>query len=138
MILHAALNGARHRADHAPLPVTPTELAAAAAERLVDSGLGAQCLRVLLEPSEPDAAAALETVVQLEAVLDRAGVRSPRLLHGTDETTWRLIAEAATRGYDTRVGLEDTLTLPDGRPTPGNAALVAEARRCVSEAAGRR
>ena len=109
-----------------------------AAECLVDSGLGAQCLRVLLEPDEPDVAAALATVARLEAVLDRAGIRSPRLLHGTDETTWRLIAEAAARGYDTRVGLEDTLTLPDGRPAPGNAALVAEAQRRLSDAAARR
>jgi uncharacterized protein (DUF849 family) len=109
-----------------------------AAERLVDSGLGAQCLRVLLEPDDPEAAGALQTVAQLEAVLDRAGVRSPRLMHGTDQTAWRLLAEAAARGYDTRVGLEDTLTLPDGRPTSGNAALVAEARRRLREAAARR
>ncbi|MGN6634958.1 MAG: 3-keto-5-aminohexanoate cleavage protein [Oryzihumus sp.] len=32
------------------------------------------------------------------------------------------------RGLDTRVGLEDTLRLPDGTPAPDNAALVAAAR----------
>jgi len=41
-----------------------------AAERLVDSGLGSQCLRVLLEPQEQDPEAALATVVGLEALLD--------------------------------------------------------------------
>jgi len=109
-----------------------------AAECLADSGLGAQCLRILLEPDEGDGEAALRTVAQLEAVLDRAGIRLPRLLHGIGETAWRLIAEAAARGYDTRVGLEDTLTLPDGRLAPGNAALVTAARRQVGATRGKR
>lgn len=107
-----------------------------AAERLVDSGLGAQCLRVLLEPQEQDTDAALATVVGLEALLDRGGIRRPRLLHGTGATAWPLIAAAAARGYDTRVGLEDTLTLPDGRPAPGNAALVAAARALLVSTPG--
>ena len=107
-----------------------------AAERLVDSGLGAQCLRVLLEPQEEDAEAALTSVVGLEALLDRGGIRRPRLLHGTGATVWPLIAAAAARAYDTRIGLEDTLTLPDGRAAPGNAALVATARALVASTAG--
>jgi uncharacterized protein (DUF849 family) len=37
---------------------------------------------------------------------------------------------AARRGYDTRVGLEDTLVLPDGSAR-GNAELVAAARLIV-------
>jgi uncharacterized protein (DUF849 family) len=39
------------------------------------------------------------------------------------------IDEAAKRGYDTRVGFEDILTLPDGKSAPDNGALVAEAMR---------
>jgi uncharacterized protein (DUF849 family) len=107
-----------------------------AAERLVDSGLGPQCVRVLLEPEEQDTDAALATVVGLDALLDRGGIWRPRLLHGTGATAWPLFAAAAARGYDTRVGLEDTLTLPDGRPAPGNAALVAAARRLLVRARG--
>ena len=38
-----------------------------------------------------------------------------------------MIELAGRRGYDTRVGLEDTLTLPDGSRAEGNAALVAAA-----------
>ncbi len=109
-----------------------------AAECLADSGLRAQCLRILLEPSEQEADIALRMVAQLEAILDRAAVRLPRLLHGIDATAWRLIAEAVARSYDTRVGLEDTLALPDGRVAPGNAALVAAARREVAAYEGRR
>jgi uncharacterized protein (DUF849 family) len=102
-----------------------------AAEVFVTSRLAERCLRVLLEPDEQDAAGALQTVAQIEAVLDRAGLTLPRLLHGTGTTVWRLIDEAAARGYDTRVGFEDTLTLPDGSAAPNNAVLVAEARRRV-------
>src|SRR5262245_26455118 len=50
-----------------------------AAELFAASGLAGRCLRVLLEPDEQDAAAALETVARIEAVLDRAGITLPRL-----------------------------------------------------------
>jgi uncharacterized protein (DUF849 family) len=100
-----------------------------AAELLVDSGLTGRCLRLLLEPDEPDADAALRAVARIEAILDRPGIKVPRLLHGAGPTAWRLIDEAAARGYETRVGFEDTLTLPDGTSAPSNAALVAAVRR---------
>ena len=45
------------------------------------------------------------------------------------EATWILIEDAARRGLDTRVGLEDTLSLPDGRQARGNAELVSAARQ---------
>jgi uncharacterized protein (DUF849 family) len=38
-----------------------------------------------------------------------------------------------TRGYDTRIGFEDVLTLPDGSQAPSNEALVAEAVRRASQ-----
>lgn len=105
----------------------------AAAEALVQSGLGPRCLRVLLEPRGADAAAALKSADAMVAVLDKAGIRVPRLLHGSNATAWAVIDEAARRGYDTRAGLEDVLTMPDGRPAPDNAAIVAEARRRVEQ-----
>jgi uncharacterized protein (DUF849 family) len=46
----------------------------------------------------------------------------------TATLTWILIEDAVRRGLDTRVGLEDTLYLPDGSHAPGNAALVRAAR----------
>jgi len=102
---------------------------ARATELFVDSGLAGRCLRVMFEPPEQDAGQALETVAQVAALLDRAQIGIPRLLHGVNATTWRLIDEARTRGYDTRVGFEDTLTLPDGSAARSNADLVAAARR---------
>ena len=100
---------------------------AVAAERLVRSHLAPRCLRVLIEPQDQELDASLRTVKEIEAVLDAGGVALPRLLHGLDHTAWPLIGTAAARGYDTRIGFEDTLTLPDGTPAPTNAALVTAA-----------
>lgn len=50
-----------------------------------------------------------------------AYVKAPRLQHGYGEVTWILIEDAVRRGLDTRVGLEDTLYLPDGSPARNNA-----------------
>jgi uncharacterized protein (DUF849 family) len=76
-----------------------------------------------------DLSIALGMVDRIEAALERSGIRCPRLLHGTEATAWPLLDEAACRGYDARIGLEDTLRLPDGTPADGNGALVVEARR---------
>ena len=51
----------------------------------------------------------------------------PQLWHGYGERTWEVLAAAADVGVDTRVGLEDVLVLPDGRPATDNAVLVAAA-----------
>lgn len=104
---------------------------AVAAERLARSRLASRCLRVLIEPQAQEVDAALHTVQEIEAALDAAAIDLPRLLHGVDRTAWPLIGTAAARGYDTRIGFEDILTLPDGSPAPDNAALVAAAVRAL-------
>lgn len=98
-------------------------------EVFLECNLAPRCLRVLLEPQEPDFEAALQTVASVEAALDRGGIKIPRLLHGFNETAWAVIDAAAARGYDTRIGFEDILTLSNGAPAPSNAALVSEAFR---------
>lgn len=100
-----------------------------AATRFARSGLASRCLRILLEPQIQEFAAALDVVRDVEAVLDQAQIAIPRLLHGIDRTAWPMINEAARRGLQTRIGFEDTVTLPDGAAAPSNAALVAAARR---------
>jgi uncharacterized protein (DUF849 family) len=99
------------------------------AEILVTSGLAASCLRILLEPQENSADSALANVSAIEAVLKAGGVKLPLLLHGLDATAWELLDAAAARGYDTRVGFEDVLTLPRGALAASNAELIAEAAR---------
>lgn len=95
-----------------------------AAEQLVRSGLGNRCLRIMFEPREQVAADAMTAVERAEAVLDAGAVRAPRLLHGVNATAWALVDEAGARGYSTRIGFEDTLTLPDGKVAGGNGELV--------------
>lgn len=99
------------------------------------TGLAPTCLRLMFEPRGADAAAALKSVIEMERVLDRAGVKGSRLLHGSGGTAWALIEGAKKRGYDTRAGLEDTVTLPDGSTAPDTAAIVAATKRIIEQAA---
>jgi uncharacterized protein (DUF849 family) len=73
--------------------------------------------------------AALQTLDAILKLLDQANSKIPRVLHGLNEIAWPLIDEAARRGYDTRAGFEDILTMPDGELAPSNGALVAEVAR---------
>jgi uncharacterized protein (DUF849 family) len=93
------------------------------------SGLAGRCLRILLEPVEEDVSAALASTEAVVQALDKAAIRLPRLLHGFEATVWPLLEAAFRYGYDTRIGLEDTLVLPDGSPASGNAELIALAAR---------
>ena len=83
-----------------------------------------ECTRVLIEL--PDEAA---EVVRRHAEGLIAHVRlddpsMPILLHGEERSAWPALTLAAELRLDTRIGLEDTLTLPDGRSAPDNASLV--------------
>jgi len=119
---------ARHCLDRGlGVEVGVTEMAGAQA--FIDSGLAPRCLRILMEPMDQDLAAARASTAAIVAALDRARITLPRMLHGLNATAWPIIDDALGRGYDTRVGFEDVLTLRDGRPAPGNGALVAEVRR---------
>ncbi|MDF2509942.1 MAG: hypothetical protein K0Q52_3801 [Microbacterium sp.] len=83
-----------------------------------------RCLRVLIElPDEPT-----ETVREhAEAMIAHVSLEEPELpilLHGEEGSTWPVFDFAVELGLDVRIGLEDTLLLPDGSSAPGNAALV--------------
>jgi len=104
---------------------------AEAAQIFLQSELANSCLRVLLEPQEQELKSAIETVNAMEEVLRSAAVALPFLLHGTEATAWLVMDEAIARGYDVRIGLEDTAVLPDGRTAKDNVELVNEAVRRV-------
>jgi len=106
-----------------------------AAEQLGRSGLGNRCLRIMFEPREQVVADAMATVAATEAALDAAAVRAPRLLHGVHATAWPLVDAAGARGYGTRIGFEDTLTLPTGEVAGGNGELVRAALARLAGAA---
>lgn len=105
----------------------------AAAGRALAAGWGERCVRILLEPEEAGVTAALATVAAIERLLDEVGTAAPRLLHGSEATAWPLLAEAARRGYQCRIGLEDTLSLPTGELAADNAQLVRAAVEVIGD-----
>lgn len=83
-----------------------------------------QCLRVLVELPDEAADVVREHAEGLIAHIAAEETGIPILLHGEDASAWPAFDLAVELGLDTRIGLEDVLTLPDGRPAPTNAALV--------------
>jgi uncharacterized protein (DUF849 family) len=102
---------------------------AADAEKFVSIASARHCLRVLIEINEQDYPAGAEAVRQIMAILDRAEIRLPRLLHGLENTMWPLYREALRLGLDGRIGLEDGKFLPSGAKAASNADLIRAA--CV-------
>jgi len=102
---------------------------AEAAHSWAASDIAPHCMRVMIElGADADAATADELITIVEA----AGSPAPVLLHGLDESCWPLLQHAGVRGVQTRIGMEDTLALPDGTVAPGNAALVSAAVNLLS------
>jgi uncharacterized protein (DUF849 family) len=88
-----------------------------AADRLRRSPMLPRVSRILAEVVPP--------AFDVDALLaSLAGLEPPVLLHGEEDATWPVLRRAQALGLDARIGLEDTLTLPDGTPAPDNAALV--------------
>ncbi|MGX1976559.1 3-keto-5-aminohexanoate cleavage protein [Streptomyces kronopolitis] len=88
------------------------------------SPLAPRVLRVLAEVTDTDAGSAPDTARELLAALAGAAPGRPVLLHGQDGGAWSVLRLAGELGLDTRIGLEDTLLLPDGRPAQDNAQLI--------------
>ncbi|MFC3744995.1 3-keto-5-aminohexanoate cleavage protein [Paractinoplanes deccanensis] len=102
----------------------------------VDALDGLPLLRILVEIIDTPRS---EAVAAADAILRRLGDAAPPahdkgddggtgtvpvLLHGEEDACWPLLEHAGALGLATRVGLEDTLVLPDGSPAGGNAELV--------------
>ena len=104
------------------------------ARRMLRSPLAAQCRVMVVGPREEDADAAVRTAEAILAVLDEAAPTVPRLVHGHDATTWPLLQLAISRGYLTRIGMEDTLLLPSGERCNDNAQLVRHAQTIAAAA----
>lgn len=77
------------------------------------------CVRILVELQRTDSVSVAD-----EMIAALGSTSTPLLLHGVDESTWPAIEYAAKLDMATRIGIEDTLLLPDGSPAPDNAALV--------------
>jgi uncharacterized protein (DUF849 family) len=95
-----------------------------AARAWTTSPLRDECLRVLVRLSS---AAPLSLA---DEILEEVG-EFPTLLHGDGDSCWPALEYALSLGLDIRIGLEDTLELPDGSPAAGNVELVQAALALV-------
>jgi uncharacterized protein (DUF849 family) len=102
---------------------------AEAAESWAASEVAAHCMRVMIELG-PDGDIA--TADDLLSRVVAGAPRVPALLHGLNESCWPLLEHAGACGVQTRIGLEDTLLLPDGSTADDNIALVAAAVQLLS------
>lgn len=98
-----------------------------AAELFVESDLITDTFRVLIEPEPEEFSLALESINEIEDVLNKAAIRIPRLLHGFNSVAWEVLKEANRRGYDGRIGMEDTIFLENGSMVNSNLELIKEA-----------
>jgi uncharacterized protein (DUF849 family) len=102
---------------------------AEAADSWAASEIAAHCMRVMIELGpDGDIATADDLLGQVVA----AGSSAPVLLHGMDESCWPLLEHAGACGVQARIGMEDTLRLPDGTTAVDNAALVSAAVQLLS------
>ena len=97
----------------------------------IEAGAVPRCKRLLVEV-EGEASEAMIEIAAIEAQLVEANLEAnlglPRLDHGYSRATYAVIDRAVRVGHDYRIGFEDTLILPDGRPARSNAELVTVCR----------
>ena len=101
------------------------------AEALLSTDLAERSVRILVEPVDEHPVKALATAAAIEALLRGAGVRTRQLHHGAGATAWPVLEASLRRGHDVRIGLEDTLELPNGHLARHNGELVEAARRLI-------
>ncbi|MGR0158801.1 3-keto-5-aminohexanoate cleavage protein [Paenarthrobacter nitroguajacolicus] len=99
-----------------------------AARQWASSSLRNECLRVLIEIQDIPAEDVEREASRLLELVREPAVRAPVLLHGEERSTWAALELASRWDLDTRIGLEDTLLLPDGIRGDGNAELIAAAK----------
>ena len=104
-----------------------------AAEVFVKSQVEESCCRVLIEPEEESLTAAMKTVVEIENILNSSKISINRLLHGFNSVSWGILREAIKRGYDSRMGMEDTIFLENGKKVSSNLELIYEADKLIKD-----
>jgi uncharacterized protein (DUF849 family) len=107
------------------------------ARLLAGEGIARYCRRALIEVEASDAAEAVAAAQEIDELLVDLMVPLPRVWHGVERATWAVVAAGARAGSGVRIGLEDTLELPDGRPAPGNPAMVLAAGELLRRAGAR-
>jgi uncharacterized protein (DUF849 family) len=102
------------------------------ARKFVSSGVVDKCVRVLVEPLDPDPRKAVDHAAAMEEVLKDAGISLEQVHHGDGVASWAVSEQGLQHGHGIRTGLEDTPVLPNGEIAAGNATLVREAVAMIS------
>lgn len=92
-------------------------------------------VRILIEPSGEELADEVEARKRFAAIhsaLDRLGTMNPRLQHTNGPLAWYGVRDARRRGWDTRIGFEDTLAGPRSKRVSSNAELVSAAVEIIA------
>ena len=87
--------------------------------------------RILIEPEQEELNAALKTINEIEEILDKHKIEIPRLLHGFNKTAWEILKVAKLKGYDSRIGMEDTIYLENGKKAESNLEIINYAREIL-------
>ncbi|WP_232529092.1 3-keto-5-aminohexanoate cleavage protein [Mycetocola zhujimingii] len=103
------------------------------ARRWASSPIRSSCLRTLIEVADLPGEVGKPVAEELIALVRRVDPTIPILLHGEERSTWPILGMAVSSGLDTRIGLEDTLELPDGSLAHGNGELVTAAAAIAAE-----
>ncbi|MDP2303234.1 MAG: 3-keto-5-aminohexanoate cleavage protein [Ignavibacteria bacterium] len=103
-----------------------------AAEIFVKSNLEKDCCRILIEPEPEELYSAIQVIIEIEKVLDASDVKISRLLHGFNSVSWDILREAKRRGYDSRMGMEDTIYLENGEMVKSNLELIQCANKILT------
>lgn len=103
-----------------------------AAEIFVKSKLTEGVCRILIEPEEENFSAAINTINEIETVLDSTGINIKRLLHGFNSASWDILREAKKRGYEGRMGMEDTIYLESGIKVNSNVEFINYAEEIIN------
>ena len=103
-----------------------------AAEKFAESNLAEECGRILIEPEEENFESALKTINAIEKILDSNRIHISRLLHGFNSVAWDILREARKRGYDGRIGMEDTIYLENGKLVSSNLEIIQAAIKIIA------
>lgn len=98
------------------------------AHRFIEAGIADSCVRVMVEPLDPDPHAAVAHASAMEQSLADAHIHLEQIHHGDGIASWSVNERAVGRGHGIRTGLEDTPVLPNGQTATGNGELVAAAK----------
>jgi uncharacterized protein (DUF849 family) len=104
------------------------------AEAFARAGIADRCVRALIEPLDVDGGTAVAHAAAMEDVIVSAGIALEQIHHGEGVASWAVSARGLERGHGIRTGLEDTISLPDGRRAADNADLVRAAAAMLIEA----